>query len=311
MIYAIGAFDGFHRGHRILLETACERARAQKKNWGVITFSAHPQSLFKGDTFKLLFTHEEREALVKYFGIPKMIEIPFTRAVADMSPEDFLLSLTKYGNVSGLVAGDSFRFGKSRAGTLEVLSELCEKFGWSLNIETSYKIDGTVVSSTAIREFIIRGKVEEADKFLGYPFMIRGNVIRGDGRGRTVTGYPTANLAIKPNKIYPARGSYAALALTEEGWKASALNIGFNPTFAGIRSLRCEAHIIDYEADLYGQNLELCVIGQNRGEMKFQDASCLRLQLAEDIRKIKVTAARYIDKHREKLDKIADSLLTS
>ena len=302
MIFALGAFDGFHLGHQRLLETAKERAAKTGTGWGVITFEGHPQLVFNKDSFKLLFTPEERDMLINYLGIPVADKVPFNITLADMLPADFLDHIAKRVSIDGLVIGENFRFGRARIGTPELLSELCLERGWSLDVIGSYRLNGGIVSSTAVREAVLRGQVESASEMLGYPFMIQSRVIKGDGRGR-VLGFPTANLSVRPNKIYPARGSYAGISQINGKWYPVALNIGYNPTFEGSRGLHCEAHIVGFEGDLYDKTLTLHIVSRNREEMKFAGADALVQQLKKDIRHAKAKAAEYIKNNGEFVEK--------
>ena len=304
MIFALGAFDGFHLGHQRLLETARERAIKSGTEWGVITFEGHPQLLFNKDSFKLLFTPEEREMLISYLNIPAVDKIPFNITLADMLPADFLDHIAKRVPIEGLVIGENFRFGRARIGTPELLSDLCDDRGWTLDVIGSYRLKGGVVSSTSVREAVLRGQVEAANEMLGYPFMIQSKVIKGDGRGR-VLGFPTANLSVRPNKIYPARGSYAGITFIDGIWYPVALNIGYNPTFEGARGLHCEAHIVGFEGDLYEKTITLHIIARNREEMKFDGADALVRQLKMDIRHARGKAAEYIKNNAAMLDKFA------
>lgn len=292
MIYALGAFDGFHVGHQSLLAKARERGEQLGVGWGVITFESHPRALFS-DHFKTLFTSWERDVIAAYLGVRAMVKLPFDRMLADMSPEEFADFLGLHGSVSGLVIGGNFRFGKARTGTPEILAEICARRGWSLDLLPPRMIDGETVSSTAVREFLLRGQVEHAVRFLGYPFMISGKVIKGDGRGRTL-GFATANLVVNNKKIYPARGSYAALACVGGAWYPVALNIGFNPTFDLARRLRCEAHVIGFDGDLYGRELCVFVFAKNRDEMKFNGEHALKARLIQDVEDIGNIAGDYM-----------------
>jgi len=300
MIFALGAFDGFHVGHRLLLCAARERARVKGTGWGVITFDGHPQMLFNKDGFKLLFTQEERDMLVKYFGIPVISKIPFTRAIADMTPESFIDYIAARNAIDGIVIGENFRFGRARTGTPEFLEAICRARGWTLDVISSYTMNGTVVSSSAIREAVVRGQMQAACDMLGHPFFIQGKVVKGDGRGRSL-GYPTANLSVKSGKIYPARGSYAALTFIGGAWRETALNIGYNPTFEGIRGLRCEAHIIGYDDDLYDRTICVFIVARNREEMKFSSPSALSVQLKKDVRLSMSQAADYLNRYKEQM----------
>lgn len=308
MIFALGAFDGFHLGHQRLLETAKDRAEKKGTDWGVVTFEGHPQLLFNKDSFKLLFTPEERDLLIKFLGIPVTDKVPFNITIADMLPSDFLDHIAKRVNVDGLVIGENFRFGRARIGTPELLADLCSERGWTLDVIGSYRLRGGIVSSTAVREAVLRGQVESACEMLGYPFMIQSKVIKGDGRGR-ILGFPTANLAVRPNKIYPARGSYAGITFLEGKWYPVAMNIGYNPTFEGARGLHCEAHIVGFEGDLYEKTMTLHLISRNREEMKFAGADALVRQLKKDIMHARLKAAEYMERYADIMERFARLVL--
>lgn len=291
MIYALGAFDGFHLGHQSLLDRARERGN-NGCGWGVMTFENHPRSLFS-DNFKTLFTTEERDLIGAYLGVRHMVKLPFDRMLANMSPESFADFLAGRGSISGFVVGANFRFGRARTGTPEILAEICAGRGWSLDLMPQLLLDGEIVSSTAVRESLLRGQVGRAARFLGYPFVISGKVIKGDGRGRTL-GFATANLAVNNRKIYPARGSYAGFTFIGGKWFPVALNIGFNPTFDLARRLRCEAHIIGFSGDIYDRDIYVFVFAKNRDEIRFENENALKLRLEHDVRDIGGVAGEYL-----------------
>ena len=293
MIYALGAFDGFHLGHQRLLDKARKLGAANGEGWGVITFANHPQTLFNRENFRSLFSDGERDLIAGYLGIPKMIKLPFDRMLANMSPSEFVDFLTIKNHVSGLVVGSNFCFGRARTGTPLDLALLCEARGWSLEVIEPCMIGGETVSSSAVRNLIVRGQIERGTALLGYPFIISGKVIGGDGRGRKL-GFATANLLVDHWKVYPARGSYAAYAFAGEKWRPAALNIGYNPTFDLARRLRCEAHIIGFEGNLYEKEMRLFVFAKNRDEIKFESEGALKAQLERDMKNIKNLAEGYM-----------------
>lgn len=296
MIFALGAFDGFHMGHQKLLEMASLRAAEKNVKWGIITFNINPQQLLSKSNFKLLFTDEEREVLLHYFKVSFIDKIPFTLELASMAPENFLDFIRNREKIDGLVIGENFRFGKERKGTPEKLSYLCKKNNWSLDVLDTFKINNNVVSSTSIREAVLKGDLDKAFKMLGFPFIISGRVEKGDGRGRML-GYPTANIKIYDNKVYPATGSYSALTYIKGKWHVVALNIGYNVTFTEKNVLTCEAHVLEFDGNLYGENLMLFLIKKNREEVKFTNSKKLKVQLKEDVQSIKQVASSYLEKH--------------
>ncbi len=280
---------------------------SKRTGWGVIPLRDIP-SWFSIKTHSNSFYSGRERLLIKYLGIPVADKVPFNITLADMLPADFLDHIAKRTSIEGLVIGENFRFGRARIGTPELLAELCEERGWSLDVIGSYRLNGGIVSSTSVREAVLRGQVESACEMLGYPFMIQSKVIKGDGRGR-VLGFPTANLSVRPNKIYPARGSYAGISHINGKWYPVALNIGYNPTFEGSRGLHCEAHIVGFDGDLYEKTITLHIVSRNREEMKFSGADALVQQLKKDIRHAKAKAADYMKSSAAQLDRFAKLIL--
>ena len=308
MIYALGAFYGFHLGHKQLLIRAKQRADFETTGWGVFTFDGHPQQLFNKEGFKLLFTPEERDILVKSLSIPEIEKIPFTHTFAEQTPDEFINLISARKKIHGLVVGENFLFGRGRSGNPEMLAAMCLNRNWSLDVVPSYKINGVTVSSTAIREAILRGRIDIASEMLGHPFIIQSKIVKGDSRGRTL-GYPTANMYVKTGKVYPARGSYTSIVFLGGKWYPAALNIGYNPTFEGIRALRCEVHISEFSGDLYGQTLTLFIIKRNRDEIRFPDVLSLKNQLEKDIKHTNTSANTYIRENKQILSNFEQILL--
>ena len=304
MIYALGAFDGFHLGHRRLLEMAKRESAQRETGWGVITFEGHPRMLLNRDNFKLLFTPPERDLIARYLGIPRMEKIHFTHEFAALEPRGFVDYIAEKYRVDGLVIGENFRFGRGRSGNPVVLAELARERGWSLDVIPSYKAEGRVVSSTATREAVLAGKMALACELLGYPFIISGRGVQGEARGRLL-GYRTANISVKEGKIYPPHGVYAALSYIEGEWRSVALNIGSNPTFGAERAPRCEAHVIGFREGLYDKLLALFIIGRIRGEKKFSGADALVGQIEEDIEVCGAKCVKYIEEKSAELGNFA------
>ncbi|MDO5562300.1 MAG: riboflavin biosynthesis protein RibF [Synergistaceae bacterium] len=308
MIYALGAFDGFHVGHRQLFSVAEARAEENNTSWGVMTFLGHPQELFNRDSFKSLFLERERDILADYFGIPTLCRIPFDRKLANMTPNEFVDFIDSKFDIEGLVVGENFRFGKNRSGDTDFLFKLCRERDWTFDALPSYRMNGTTVNSSAIRDLVDEGHVPAAGEMLGHPYFISGKVTHGDARGRLMQ-YPTANISTEQGKLYPAIGSYSALVYIDGGWLPTALNIGHNPTFEGARPLRCEAHVIGYKGNLYEKALVVFLIARNRGEIKFSSERELAAQLRKDIKNIKEVSAEYISDNRGAILKDFEALL--
>ncbi len=298
MIAAIGAFDGFHMGHRTLLDRARALASERDTAWGIITFQRHPDNLLGGSDFRSLFLLDEQALLREYCGVPAVHRIIFTQAVANMLPQEFLDYIALQYGVSGVVVGEDFRFGKGRSGTLAVLREECERRKWSLDIMPLLLHEGEPVSSSRIRDAVIAGDMCGAWEMLGYPFFCRSRVVRGDRRGHSL-GFPTANLEVHGDKISPATGVYATLVFCEGIWRIGAANLGCNPTFEGEREVRFEVNLLDYEGDLYDRTLTVFMLRRVRNEKRFADAEGLRRQMVSDVEVVRKTAREALASHEE------------
>lgn len=296
MIFALGAFDGYHIGHQKLLNLAFKRAEEQDLNWGVLTFDLNPQLVLKKTDLPQLFTEEEKGFLSCYFRIPTIVKIPFTAELAQMSPDDFFYFLKKQYKIKGLIVGENFRFGKDRKGTPLQLASLCRLGGCSLDVVKNLKLKETTVSSTQIRKNVLEGNMERAFCMLNYPFFISGIVIQGDKRGRQL-GFPTANLSLYDDKAYPERGSYVAVTYLNNRWHNVALNIGYNTTFTKDQKLSCEAHILNFNEDLYGKTVILFLIKKYRDEIKFVDKETFKDQLKKDIKYVNEEALCFFNKN--------------
>lgn len=304
MIYALGAFDGFHLGHARLLDRASERAARGGSGWGVMTFDRHPRRLLDGENFRLLFSPREKELIASRLGVPVMEKIAFTRDFAAFSPESFADYIGKKYDIRGLVIGENFRFGHCRAGTPKILAEICASRGWTIDVIPRYTFEGMTVSSTETRRAVALGKMTLAAKMLGYPFIISGVVEEGERRGRTL-GFPTANIAVSGGKIYPPEGAYSALVRTGGAWLPCALNIGSNPTFGGEREIRCEAHVIGADENFYGREMFIFVTSRLRGEIRFGESEGLVAQMTKDIEACRAVTEEYMLKNGAAMEKFA------
>jgi len=282
MLLSIGVFDGVHLGHQYLLAQLKEHARKEKLITGVVTFSQHPQKILSPDT-KLPFLTDlkQRIALLKEEGIDAVIPLSFTPELARLSPRRFMALLSQYLRMRGLVIGPDFALGQGREGNIDNLRKLGQEMGFSVRVVPPVKIKGEVVSSTAIRQAIASGDMKRVLKLTGHFFSLRGLVTTGSGRGRDL-GFPTANLKVNPEQALPADGVYATRAYIDDKIYRSTTNIGSCPTFDGTERT-VEIHIIDYDGDLYGQELKVAIIERLRGETKFATAEELKKQIARDI----------------------------
>ena len=263
-VAAIGSFDGVHRGHRRILETA----RAAGTPVTVVTFWPHPR-LVLGNRVDLLSTLERRIELLEEVGIDEVLIVEFTPELAAREPAEFADSILRQIGAKVIVVGESFRFGRGAAGDPTLLREL------GFDVRTVATLEG--VSSTNVRNLLRDGDVESAARLLGRPPELEGTVVLGDQRGGTL-GYPTANLSVPADLLVPAYGIYAGAAL---GHRA-AISIGVNPHYGGDER-RIEPHLLDFEGDLYGRRLVVELWRRLRDERAFSSEAELVAQITRDV----------------------------
>ena len=261
---AIGSFDGVHRGHRLVLDTA----RDVGGTVTVVTFWPHPR-LVLGNRVELLSTLERRLELLEAAAIDETLVVSFTPKVAALEPEEFAESLLRRIGAKVIVVGENFRFGRAAAGDAATL----ERLGFDVRVVSL--LEG--VSSTQIRAHLRDGDVVSAAQLLGRPPELDGTVVLGDRRGGTL-GFPTANLAVAAELVVPAFGIYAGFA---HGHRA-AISIGINPHYGG-EERRIEPHLLDFEGDLYGQRLLVELWRRLRDEQAFAAEAELVAQIARDV----------------------------
>ncbi|MFC2066639.1 bifunctional riboflavin kinase/FAD synthetase [Chloroflexota bacterium] len=282
-LLTIGVFDGVHLGHKYLISKLIEQAREQNLLPGVVTFRQHPQEVVAPQT-KLPFLTEiaERIDLLRNEGVEIIIPISFTADIARVSARQFVSLLQKHLRMRGLVIGPDFALGRHREGDADALRQLGQDMKFSVTIVPPEKINGEVVSSTAIRRAIADGDMRKVDKLVGRPFRLHGHVVTGAGRGVGL-GFPTANLDIKTEQAIPADGVYASWAHLDGKAYQAMTNIGKCPTFDGC-DRTVEAYIVDYHGNLYGQELKVDIMERLRDEKKFSTVEELKRQMAEDVK---------------------------
>ena len=291
-IYALGFFDGVHLGHQALLQTC--RVLADRHGWkaGVVTFSNHPDTLVLGKTPALISSLPDRERLLKEkFHMDTVVTLPFDEQMRTMPWKEFLLMLQHGYGAAGFVCGEDFRFGAQGEGNAEQLYWSCYGRGFPCAVVPQLKLDGQVVSSTLIRTLIEDGEMETAAKFLGHPHVLTGHVIHGQQLGRRL-GIPTANLLIPAGVAVPKFGVYACRALINGESHPAVANVGVRPTVSG-SGVTVEPWILDFEGDLYGQEITLEFYKFLRPEVKFSDLSALKEQIHQDAAETR----RYFETH--------------
>jgi riboflavin kinase/FMN adenylyltransferase len=279
-----GNFDGVHLGHRAILKATIDRARAAGGTAFALTYEPLPAKfLFPDRAPRLILLPEDKLELLRLSGLDGVIVLKFTRELSEVEPRDFVRDylLGKIG-AREVVIGHSVNFGHKRAGNASVMVELGRELGFDTAVVGPVKVGGTEVSSTKVRELISTGDLRGAAKLLGRYHFVHGLVVRGRERGRTI-GFPTANID-NETECVPPDGVYATRLVLEDGAFPSITNIGMRPTFnETTRSV--EAHIFNFNRDIYGQRVKLELVEHIRGERKFENPEALRNQIALDLAK--------------------------
>jgi riboflavin kinase / FMN adenylyltransferase len=279
----IGTFDGLHLGHRRVIEAVTTAARESGGVSIVITFDPHPRSIFGTYEYPLLLTSTEHKIrLLEQTGLDKCIIIKFTAEFADISAGEFIDILNEKLDLKKIILGHNSGFGKKRRGDVDFVKSAGEKLGFELEVIPAAEIEGVQISSTLIREYIHSGELELAAECLGRKFQTLGTVVKGDTLGRKL-GYPTAN--IDPhNEVVPPSGVYAVRVALEGKKYTGILNIGYRPTIKGDKQMSqaVEAHIFDFEGDVYGCDIEITFEKWIREETRFPNKNDLVAQIKKD-----------------------------
>jgi riboflavin kinase/FMN adenylyltransferase len=279
----LGVFDGVHLGHRHLIDALKERAAARGLASGVVTLHPSPVQVLRPEVRVAYLTSlEERIELLRATGVDTVAPLTFTSEVAELSALDFLAMLHGALDMRYLLMGPDNAFGRGREGTPQRVTEIADELGFELEVlGASLGGDDGRVSATAIRSAIASGDMETAARLLGRPFSLRGPVVRGHERGRAI-GFPTANMAVTPDRALPAFGVYVTRSHVGGRSYPSATNIGINPTFDDAAS-SVETYILDFEGDLYGRELRVELLHRLRGEVKFDGIDALVAAIAADV----------------------------
>lgn len=281
-VIALGFFDGVHLGHQALLKKAVERAAQRNMTPAVFTFDRSPREFVTGQPVPLLTTAEERRQIVgEMFSIGDMIIAPFDREMMTMSWVDFVLMLAQTYQAGWLVAGHDFRFGHKNAGTPALLMKKAAQLGMGCDIIPAVTLDGITVSSSYIRDLLEKGDVEQAARFLGYPFTVTGPVRHGKGLGSRI-GVPTVNLIPPAGQLIPAHGVYVTRVWVDRKEYAAITNVGVRPTVDTDGGVTVESHILDQSLQLYGKDCRVEFLKMLRPERKFDSLADLQAQITTD-----------------------------
>ncbi|MFC2064598.1 bifunctional riboflavin kinase/FAD synthetase [Chloroflexota bacterium] len=280
---AIGVFDGVHIGHQTMLDMLSESARAEGAPSAVLTFNPHPaETLGKQVGFKWLSPIEERSELILDQGVDHVILQHFDRQFATTTARIFMETLSRKLGLRHLLIGHDFALGHNRQGNVAFLAELGKSLEYVVHPVDAVTDKDGVISSTLIRELLRKGQVSQAASKLGRNYSMTGEVIHGDGRGRTIN-IPTANLALPEDKLVPLNGVYACWASMGSTRKPAVTNIGTRPTFSYGDQVFVETHLLDHQQEIYGQVIKLDFVERLRAEKRFPDVQSLLEQINKDI----------------------------
>lgn len=292
-IVTIGTFDGVHIGHQKIIEKLIQEAKNSDCESLILTFFPHPRMVLQGaSSIKLLNTINEKSNLLEKTGLENLVIHPFDNEFSNLAAEEFVKTiLVDAFNIHKIIIGHDHRFGKNRAANIDDLIGFGKKYGFEVEQISAQEIDTVAVSSTKIRDAVTNGTMAVANEFLGYDYLLTGKIIRGKQLGRTI-GFPTANIKIEENyKLIPKNGVYIVKSILNEKTVFGIMNIGFNPTVKGA-NLSIEVHFLEFDADLYDNQISVSVMGRIRDEQKFASIDLLKAQIQTD----RNYAISYIEK---------------
>lgn len=283
-VLTVGNFDGVHLGHQALFNMVVQIAERTGGDKVALTFHPHPMKVLRPENPpKLICTLEQKTELIMAAGIDHLVCLPFTRLFAKTTATDFVENVFwRTLGVKDLVVGYDYACGRGREGDIEFLKKMGSRLGFRVHVVPPVKIGGRIVSSTAVRELVKQGDMEEVRKMLGRYYQIRGVVRRGKRRGGPVVGFPTANFAINKEDLCPKPGVYAVQVLHGETCYGGVINIGYNPTF-GDNKLGAEVHVFDFKKDIYGHEIKVNLVARIREEKCFSGPKELAGQISRDI----------------------------
>lgn len=279
----IGIFDGVHLGHQRIIKALVAGARAEGVPSVLVTFEPHPAKVLAGIDLPCITTLDEKVATLNELGVDHVLALRFTKELAATSPVEFLEQLHRATGFSQLLNGYDFALGKNRAGDNASLSEIGAKMGFGHQVFQAKQLEGAILSSTRLRASITDGNVAFANRAMGRSYQITGEVYHGDGRGKSIN-IPTANVRVPQGKVLPRTGVYATTVVIRGRRYAAVTNFGMRPTFVdNAPEPRLEPHILDWDQDLYGEEITVEFVEFLRPEIKFNGVDALLEQIQRDI----------------------------
>lgn len=282
-VLSLGKFDGLHLGHELLMRSVFERKAAGLKA-AVFTFDIPPKGALENTSAQVITTAEEKQRLFEARGVDYLIECPFTTQIMHMEAEDFVREIVKRLRVRCMVVGTDFRFGYKRRGDYQMLRSLAGTYGYELVVVEKMQYKGRDISSTYIREELQSGNIALANRLLGYPYFLQGQVIHGNRVGRTL-GFPTVNIKLPGEKLLPPFGVYLSQVQLEGNRYGGITNIGKKPTVQGKNSdiVGAETYIYNFSRDVYDRDIRVDILEYVRPEICFSSVEELKRQLDTDI----------------------------
>ncbi|WP_454986789.1 bifunctional riboflavin kinase/FAD synthetase [Capnocytophaga bilenii] len=282
-VITIGTFDGVHLGHQKIINKVVESARRENLLATIFTFFPHPRMIVQHDnSLKLIHTLSEKKEALKALGVDLLIVQPFNEEFANLTAEDFVHKLlVERLNAKKVIIGYDHRFGKGRTADIKDMERFGEQYGFAVEEIPVEEINEVSVSSTAIRNALLSGKMDIAERYLAAPYSLTGTVVHGMKLGRSI-GYPTANIVVDDKyKLIPKDGVYAVYSLINQQKVYGMMSIGKNPTIEG-KGSSIEVHFFDFNNDIYDQQITIYFIKYLREEQKFDSIELLKQQIAND-----------------------------
>lgn len=289
-VITLGKFDGLHRGHELLMNELLERSSCYGYRTVVFTFDIPPRKQISDPAARVLTTNEEKHYIFESTGVDYLIECPFTQEVMTMEPEAFIEWMVTALHVKCFVLGEDFHFGHNRAGDYHILKKFGKTYGYETIVMEKVKEDGRDISSSYVREEIVKGNIPKANHLLGYEYFIKSTVVHGRKLGRTI-GIPTINMILPEEKLLPPNGVYVTRVLVGEKWYMGVSNVGRKPTVADNHPIGVETYIIDFCQNVYGKEIVVQFLDHIRPEIKFASIEELKYQMNCDV----VTAKKYYE----------------
>jgi len=291
MVLAIGKFDGVHVGHKAILRKAKSRLQPGD-TLAVMSLWPHPAWVLGGQKAyeRSLTPFPEKVRLLEEQGVQRLFTVNFTPEYAKIAAEEFVFQHLSRLSLRCIVVGEDFHFGAGGEADATVLTSMCKELGVPVEVVPDVEEQGIKIASSQIRKHILAGRVDAAEALLGRPYVLRGEVVHGDARGRQI-GFPTANLADNGDYVLPGNGVYAvSVALLDGGASKhnwfGVMNVGMRPTVDGL-TFQMEVHLIDFSGDLYGRDVEVTLLGRVRDEQKFAGIQELQAQIRRDIEAVR------------------------